>query len=255
LAGAPLYKRGYRQALSASAPLREDAAFCCMRNALQYAKQIDKNYLPETLLIPFSGTGTFSFEYLLSRFNFSSVLFERHYALCDLPFFNEENFNFLLKKAREAVSPVDPDVDFICIDHSENAMSAFLENMKNVQDTFIKQNVSFSEDMFFYKTDDFFRIDLDKMIAGKNIFMPMNPPYGIRIGKNNNSEELYKKIAKRVNELMEITRKSGKKLLGFILCPDEKTWSHFCNTLHNMKTNTYHFTQGGLDIRVCQFFC
>jgi len=254
LAGEPLYKRGYRHVLSASAPLREDAAFCCLDKALHFVKKIDPDYLPETVFIPFSGTGTFAFEYLQSRFKFSPVLFFREYAFVKMPFFNPENFNFLLKKARENFLKADDDIHFICIDHSKNAISSFIENMKNVKNTFLEQEFSVTEKMIEYGEEDFFEMDFRKKITGRHVFMPLNPPYGIRMGRNSHSEDLYKKIANRVNEVAQITQKAGKKLLGFILCPDEKSWSLFCNTIKNVKMETWHFMQGGLDIRVCQFF-
>lgn len=255
LAGEPLYKRGYRQALSASAPLREDAAYCCLSRALKFANQIDANFSPDRVFIPFSGTGTFAFEYLQFHLKFSSVLFSRDYALTKMPFFNRANFDFLLKKASEKIFKMDNDVDFICLDHSQSAMSAFSVNFQIVKKAFEKQNFSFPETNIKQEENDFFKADIDGMISGRNIFMPLNPPYGIRMGKSSRPEDFYKKIATKINEISQVTRQSGKKLLGFILCPDEITWSSFSRTIKNMKTETYHFTQGGLDIRVCQFYC
>lgn len=254
LAGEPLYKRGYRQVLSASAPLREDAAFCCIQRALQFTQKIDINYLPETVFIPFSGTGTFAFEYLQFHFKFSPVLFSRDYALNKLTFYNPENFNFLFKKASEYFLKSNKNINFICIDNSKNAIIALLENMKNIKNYFEKYYFDFSEEMIQCAEEDFFKMDLKKIVA-KNIFMPLNPPYGIRLGKNKNTTDFYKKIADKINEIAQITHPAGKNLAGFILCPDEKSWSEFCKTIKYAQIETYHFTQGGLDIRVCQFFC
>ncbi len=250
LAGEPLYKRGYRDVLPASAPLREDVAFCCLRRAVEFA---DNGHTalspPYTVLVPFSGTGTFVFEYLQYYFKFSPVLFARDYAMQKMSFFREENFNFLLKKAKEHVLSFTDDINFICIDHSKEAMSACLTNMSNIEKVF----KDFSANAIQYYEKDFFNLDFSNIIENKNVFMPLNPPYGIRIGKNMDSVNFYKKIADKVNEILEITLKLEKKLVGFILCPDENTWSKFCKIIKNMKTETYHFTQGGLDIRVCQF--
>lgn len=258
LAGKPLYQRGYRQVLSKSAPLREDAAFCCLARALQFANQIDPNYLPDTLFIPFAGTGTFAFEYIQSHFKFPPVLFARNYALNKLPFFNPENFNFLLKKAKENVSLSNDDLHIICIDNSKNAVFSLLENATSLKKTFEKFHFSFSDEMIECAEEDFFKMDLKKVLSknknSNSIFMPINPPYGIRLGTNKNTLELYKKIANRINEISLIALPMGKKLLGFILCPDENSWSQFSKTLKHTKLQTYHFTQGGLDIRVCQFF-
>lgn len=253
LAGSPLYKRGYRQMLSASAPLREDTAFCCLKRALEFAKKIDDDYMPDTILIPFSGTGTFAFEYLQTHYKFSSALFSRDYALSKMPLFNQKHFNFILKKAGEHFLPADNLIRIINIDYSKNAMSVFLENLKNIKYIFEKNNFNLTDEMVQHHEKDFFKMDLTNIIDNKNsknIFMPLNPPYGIRIGKNMDAIDFYSKIASCVNEIS----KYNKKLLGFILCPDEKTWSHFSNKIKNIPQETYHFTQGGMDIRVCQFY-
>ncbi|HSW93174.1 MAG TPA: hypothetical protein VLJ15_02330 [Gammaproteobacteria bacterium] len=254
LAGDPLYRRGYRERLSASAPLREDAAFCCLMRAIQFANRMDPHFLPDSLFVPFSGTGTFVFEYLQHHFKFSPVLFSRDYALTHMPFFNDAHFNFLLKKAAEKCLKKNVDADFICMDYSKNAMSAFLSNLDNVKNAFQKQGIHFPEDSIRQSEEDFFKADTERIVSGKNIFMPLNPPYGIRMGKTDRPDDFYKKIANKINDISKIISQSGKKCLGFILCPDEKTWSCFLKTIKNMKTETYHFTQGGLDIRVCQFF-
>lgn len=252
LAGEPLYKRGFRHILSASAPLREDIAFCCLERALKFAKQSDNSYVPETFLIPFSGTGTFLFEYIQRIFKFSPILFSRNYALTKMPFYKPEHFNFLVKKAKEYVLPSNELLQCICIDYSNNAMAVLSENLKAFKKFFEEQNLFFPEKFFKLCEEDFFKMDFSNL-AGNNIFMPLNPPYGIRLG-NKNTIELYKKIANKINDLISIIKNSEKRLLGFILCPDENSWSHFMNTLKNMETETYHITQGGLDIRICQFY-
>lgn len=260
LAGEPLYKRGFRQVLSASAPLREDAAFCCLNRALQFAEKHQANFLPDTVFIPFSGTGTFTFEFLQTYINFSPVLFSKKYALNSLPFFNSENFKFLVKKAAENLLPTCEKIRFVCIDNSKKAILAFSENLQNMKTYFAHYNFSLSDEVVHSLEEDFFELDLEKVMTSQktgvvgNLFIPLNPPYGIRFGKTKNTADLYKKIANRMNEISRITKKAGNKIVGFILCPDERSWSVFSQTLKNAQTETYHFTQGGLDIRVCQFF-
>jgi hypothetical protein len=76
----------------------------------------------------------------------------------------------------------------------------------------------------------------------------------MRLGKNADSVVLYKNIAGKINEISKILKAERKSLLGFVLCPNEEVWSAFCRNLSHAEIETYHFTQGGLDIRVCQFF-
>lgn len=264
LAGSPLYKRGYRGTLSASAPLQEDAASCCIQKSLLFAKELNKNFLPNTILIPFSGTGTFAFEYLQSFFNFAPILFEREYALQQMPLFRQEHFNFILKKATENClfnSNINNNhnTHFICIDNSKNANSALVQNATIFKNAVLKHALLFPDKLFSQISDDFIDIDIIKIITAEsknsgNIFIPLNPPYGVRLRKHSNAITLYKNIANKINELSKLTKKEHKNILGFILCPNEDTWSIFCEYLIDFKTETYHFTQGGLDIRVCQFY-
>jgi len=262
LAGNSLYKRGYRGKLSRSAPLREDAAACCIQQSLQFARQFDVKFAPDLVLIPFSGTGTFAFEYLQQYYHFSPALFDRVYALQAMPLFRSEHFNYLLKKANEhcllnlAHAGKSKPFHVLCIDQASDANIALAENLDNFKNA-VKQN------SFILPTDlsintlqeDFLEMDIAKFqIEGKKLFLPLNPPYGIRLGNNADTVNLYQNIAIKINEISKICQKGHKSILGFILCPNEETWLTFMKNLKNSKTDTYHFTQGGIDIRVCQFY-
>lgn len=242
LAGYPLYKRGYREMLSASAPLREDFAACCIQKALDFAKKINPLFSPNKIIIPFSGTGTFAFEYLLNRFHIPPICFEREYAIQQMPFFKKEYFNQIKQKAMEycILNPLDIE----CIDNSLSATEALTNNVKRFNEKLLRHGFS-AVDLTLDKVDFF-----EKSIATNvgDIFMMLNPPYGVRLAKNLDTPHLYKKIAKKINEITDAN------VLGFILCPSEEAWSAFCNTIKTSKIETYHFTQGGLDIRVCQFY-
>lgn len=243
LAGNPLYKRGYRGTLSASAPLREDMAACCIQSVLKW---IGDPFVPDTILIPFSGTGTFAFEYLLYYLNIAPVLLGREYALTYMPFFRKDNFNFLLKKARENCLIKQSMPTVYCIDNSSNANAALLQNCEHFRNAMLKNDSIFPDKILSHQNADFFSFDFKT--NAENILILINPPYGIRLGKNKDINHLYKNIAMKMNEL------SGKNKLGLILCPTKEAWSMFCNTLIGYKIETSHFTQGGMDIRLCQFY-
>jgi len=240
LAGNPLYKRGYRETLSASAPLREDFAACCIQKALDFVKEINPSFSPTKLIIPFSGTGTFAFEYLLNRLQIPLSCFERDYAIEKMPFFKKEYFNQIMQKAKKDFALA---LNIDCIDSSVSANETLTNNIKRFNDRLLAYH--FPVVPIKSHTMDFFNEDIN---AGGDVFMMFNPPYGIRLAKNSDTPQFYKKIAKKINEI------SGANVLGFVLCPSEKTWSSFCNTIKATKIETYHFTQGGLDIRVCQFY-
>lgn len=253
LAGQPLYKRGYRGKLSASAPLREDLAACCIERALAFANQYHQNYVPSTLLIPFSGTGTFAFEYLQNYFQFFPAHVLRGYALEKMPLFKKDHFSFIISQAKEhsAATMMKKNVhnmEIICIDKSIEANTALKDNLSCFINT-VKTD-DFPEVTIIQ--DDFFNINSAEFSG--TIFIPLNPPYGIRLGNETHSIAFYKKIAIKLNEFFATSKKNQKNVLGFVLCPNQETWSAFINNLRLAQTETYHFTQGGLDIRVCQFF-
>lgn len=270
LAGEPLYKRGYRGELSASAPLKEDAAACCIQSALKFALTLKNDFLPNTVIIPFSGTGTFAFEMIQFYFKISPVLFEREYALQKMSFYGKESFNFLVKKAGENCllnKELTNEFRICCIDNSKNANIALFENITHFKKSIAKYNINIQDELFVHDSknhqpffaEDFLTMDITKIISHKskrfgNIFIPLNPPYGIRLNRSADSVDLYKNIARKINEISGFTKREQKNVCGFILCPNEETWSAFVRQLHYLKIETYHFTQGGLDIRVCQFF-
>lgn len=251
LAGDPLYKRGYRGTLSASAPLREDTAACCIRNALQFAKKFNADYSPNTVMIPFSGTGTFAFEYLISYFNFSPVIFDRHYAIQFMPLFRPENFNYLLKKSKEH-TVLDKKIKIDCIDNSDNANHSMLENKEFFRNAVVKNGFIFDPEILSSHCDNFLAMDFKDI--KQDVFVPLNPPYGIRLNSNADTVALYQNIARKLNDLSSSIKPSGNHLAGFILCPSEESWSAFLRNLKYIEMSTYHFNQGGLDVRVCQFY-
>jgi len=259
LAGAPLYKRGYRSVLSNSAPLREDIAASCLQKALQFAGKNNNEFIVDSLWVPFSGTGTFLFEYWMERYQFSPVLFKRNYAIQEMPLFRSENFNYLFKKAREHCLIEKLKLNnFYCMDSSDEANDALLKNINNFRQAVESHQFSWNADDSpeLFHQGDFLKMEMAVPLneLSGNIFMPINPPYGIRIGSSNDTVTLYKQIARQIKKLSEVIKKREGRILGFILCPSEESWSGFCKILSDAKLDTYHITQGGLDIRVAQFY-
>jgi 23S rRNA G2445 N2-methylase RlmL len=272
IAGEPLYKRGFKETLNASAPLREDAAACCIEKCIQFGSKLNSSFLPETFFLPFSGTGTFAFEYLLKSLTISPALLRKQYALQKLPFFRKSNFDFLLKKSAEHFNlsiqeTLKNKSRILCNDSSNKANSVFLKNLTSFNNLMNENKISLPENLFIhsehqnapYFEENFFKLEIEKILLSgddkyQNIFIAMNPPYGLRLNKDSNTINLYKKIANQLNNISKFCKSNNKHILGFILCPNEETWSAFVNQLQNFKSETYHFTQGGKDIRVCQFY-
>lgn len=253
-AGSPLYKRGYRSTISHNAPLREDIAAACIKQAFTFAHTFEPQFIPDTVVIPFSGSGTFAFETLLHTFQLAPALLNRAYAFQKMPLFRKEHFQYLIKKARENVKQSEPtcSLKITCIDQSDQANQSFRANLKQFNEILS----GYQSSQITLHESNFFDLNITTIVPehSGNLFIPLNPPYGIRLGKNRDSVLLYKKIASRLNEIISYSKAHQTRLLGFILCPDEETWSAFCKHLTAPNIMTYHCTQGGLDIRVCQFF-
>lgn len=259
LAGEPLYKRGYKSMLSKSAPLREDIAAACIQHALQFGLKQNAGFVSDILLLPFSGTGTFLIEYLSARYMVSPALFDRAYSLEQMPLFRADTFNHLRKQAKEHCKiSQSASKNYLAIDHAAeaneamcDAIHAFAKAMQEHQLVWSGVNESQCPQLA-----DFLKLDMQKIHAelDGNVFMPMNPPYGIRLCKKNDTVDFYKQIAHQVNAVSEMANSRDKHVLGLILCPSEDAWSAFCKTLKNATMNTYHINQGGLDIRVAEFY-
>lgn len=242
LAGSLLYKRGFRETLSKSAPLREDIAAACMIKSFEFA-----NIIPETILIPFSGTGTFAFEYLQIYYQIAPALLNRSYALQMMPLYRAESFNYLFKKAKEHCSIAKNAPHIICTDTAELANTTFARNLSVFKKIISEYSIPLDEQTVTIKADDFLKMNISAFTT-KSLYLPLNPPYGIRLNQDANSIEFYQQIAEKINQLTKTC-----DVFGFILCPTEQTWSAFTRKLICKKTLTYHMTQGGIDIRVCQF--
>ncbi len=237
LAGQPLYQRSFREIGNSPAPLREDLAQSCILSALDFCKE--ENFQIQNLWIPFGGTGTFIFEYLMKEFNIAPCIFRNSYALQHFNFFNEKNFTFILKKAKnEILIKSTPKIFYE--DYSEEMCGVFKKNFENFKKDFGEISAHILCENFFSKSK--------RPFEDGDCFVALNPPYGVRLHSHLDIVSFYESIAKT---LLNIKK---NRLGGFILCPSEETWSAFSKILSkHAKLSTYHLTQGGLDIRVCLF--
>lgn len=240
LAGNALYQRGFRELGSTHAPLREDIAQTCMREALLLSKGSIEN-----LWIPFGGSGTFLFEYLMKDSNIAPCLLRKSYALEAFSFFNKKNFDFIRSKSLSQVKTSSLKKIIYC-DYNEEASQVFQKNLRSFSEklsTLTLPELQISTENIFSSPAPHFE---------GNIFIPLNPPYGLRLHSKSDIPSLYTKIAKKVLELMQSNAHS--QVVGFILCPSEDSWSAFSKVMKGKaKLSTYHITQGSLDLRVCSF--
>jgi 23S rRNA G2445 N2-methylase RlmL len=235
LCGEPLYKRGYKANLSATAPLPEHQAAACTRWILAGSK----DSLPVTsIFVPFAGSGTFGFEALLVLCGAGPGSFSRLFA-CDLfPGTPPATMKFLRRKLAERLSSAQhPHVLFN--DFNADAISILKENIAG-----FPTNPSFE-----VIEGDFFDLQ-PKFSADGKILILLNPPYGDRLAKASSIIDLYARIGKRMHNL---SREFPDRIIGGCLCPDDFSWRAFLKELNLPSAETRHFTHGGKEMRIVRF--
>ena len=163
-----------------------------------------------------------------------------------------------------------PETRILFSDVNENAL---LDCKENILSFLESSGHIFPEKIFpDPKCFNFFEESIDNLLQPnsrkeaisqelRTVLILLNPPYGSRLAKKSSSVLLYKRVAHQLTNLRErlknrVVPSDTPILLGMCLCPDEKSWSTFLNTLstQGFKHDTMHFSQGGKDIRaVC--FC
>ena len=96
--------------------------------------------------------------------------------------------------------------------------------------------------------DDFFETKTD-FLKDKKILLPLNPPYGIRLGQKQGSVHFYSRLGERLKELAEVCA----AMEGFCLVPDEASYKALRQIIGEMYRKTAHINQGGRHIRALYF--
>jgi 23S rRNA G2445 N2-methylase RlmL len=312
VAGAPLWRRGYRARLHARAPLREDLAQAAIR-AVYIAFPPDLpatgthaiDPRPQTLFVPFSGTGTFLFEWLLCHFAIAPALFERAYDFQSFAAGVPPSVSWLTRRlaamTAERLAASGP-VRARLVDLSREAMEGARESFGRFGDA-AGRVLPVSVDWI---VGDAFEAPWERFLADAegDLFIALNPPYGRRLAarasapggaaestgdaetpgaaaqgrEHRGTAELYRKIGESCEALARAwadraagtntaraalpaangvsllaTGRGAARIRGCILCPSETSWSAFVKATPAFQNRTSHFSQGGIDVRLCVF--
>lgn len=183
LSGLPLHKRGYR-ADGGVAPLRETTAAVLLQEMMWRRKT--------PLHDPFCGSGTIAIEATLYAFNVAPG-FGRRFALENLPFYNAKRAEEI--KAEEA-SKIRTDVE-VRITGSDIDHAAVERAKKNAEYACVTagralKSIGISAHI---QRPDFVQSDFADLEAPyEDGLLLSNPPYGERIGDEEQACELYKKM-------------------------------------------------------------
>ncbi|TGM07083.1 hypothetical protein EHQ76_05675 [Leptospira barantonii] len=242
LGGEPLNQRGSFKSLSKSAPIREDLA----RFLIQRMHKILPN--PDAVFVPFAGTGTLIRESVDSILGIGFPHYSRQYLFQDMKEFPEATWEFLRKKI---LKETNGNSIGIWWNELNSETFEYAENRMNVYQDFLKQSGLSESLRFVHKAGDFFGLSPKEIWESsgkpKRIWMPLNPPYGLRM-ETGSSTGFYKKLGERLKHWWELPC----EISGLILCPDEDSWSVLIRNL-GIKTDTILVTHGGTDLRVVYF--
>ena len=235
LAGDPLYRRGYKAKMVATAPLAEHHAAACVRFALGGFGG-DKPEIGD-VFVPFAGSGTLGFETFIALADGGPGSFRRSFAADVLKCTPTATIEFLRRKlAERLVTATCPRTTFV--EMNQDAMAALRANAEGFP---AKARYEFIE-------SDVFSLQDLKWVSAKPVLVLLNPPYGQRLAKTSDIVNLYRRLGKSV-----ASWSAHHPTFGVCICPDEDTWKEFCRELRGMELSTRHFTHGGEDVRLVRW--
>ncbi|WP_169400724.1 THUMP domain-containing class I SAM-dependent RNA methyltransferase [Desulfobacter curvatus] len=218
MSGTPLYKRGVKEKI-VKAPLRETLAFAILTRLGLSEK--------DTLVDPMCGSGTFSLEGAMMQCALPPGAL-RSFAFETWPGFEEKSIAYARNKLMAAAGacmdtrPLPPisarDLDRTAIDHLKQTCT---------------RHKAFQR--ICPVCDDFFNIKPPPVTNHQGVVV-LNPPYGIRLDRNDDVTVLYKEIGHKLAA-------DFKGWRAGIVCPGRKEFQAL-----NLGLSTMPLFHGGLDL-------
>lgn len=219
LSGLPLHKRGYRVD-GGTAPLRETTAATLLQQTLWRRKT--------PLHDPFCGSGTIAIEATLYAFNVAPG-FGRRFALENLPIYNRQNADRIRQEEAEKIR-TDVEVRITGSDIDEKAVERAKKNAEYacVMAGRALKSIGISTHI---QRPDFIQADFKDLSAPYDEGLILcNPPYGERLGNEEEAAELYRNMDILWQEFPNWN-------LGIITSnPDfQKNFNHQANSIKKIK--------------------
>ena len=219
LSGLPLHKRGYRVD-GGTAPLRETTAAALLQQTLWRRKT--------PLHDPFCGSGTIAIEATLYAFNVAPG-FGRRFALENLPIYNKERADKIRQEEAEKIR-TDVEVRITGSDIDEKAIERAKKNAEYacVMAGRALKSIGISTHI---QRPDFIQADFKDLSAPYDEGLILcNPPYGERLGNEEEAAELYQNMDSLWQEFPNWD-------LGIITSnPDfQKNFNHQANSIKKIK--------------------
>lgn len=183
LSGVPLHKRGYR-ADGGIAPLRETTAAALLQQMMWRRKT--------PLHDPFCGSGTILIEATLYAFNVAPG-FGRRFAMENLPFFNKAQVELIKQQEAEKIR-TDVEVRITGSDIDEKAVERAKKNAEYACVTAGRalKSIGISKHI---QRPDFIQSDFKDLTSPYETGLILcNPPYGERLGNEQEALKLYEQM-------------------------------------------------------------
>jgi 23S rRNA G2445 N2-methylase RlmL len=252
-----LHKRGWRALTGTPATLREDLASAVLKRLVAF----EPRALQATqVVVPFAGSGTLGVEAWHSLFGLPSSIWNSARADFEpqiprawkyLAHPTDAAQNWWDKRINRAATEAKlPELTFI--ENNRKQFHELEQNLENV--TEILEDFGLQLPKISALLKDVFQAPNTEIIKPDSItLMPLHPPYGLRLSQETDVEKLFSDLGLKVREWSLEAREAGGALIGFCLCPSDVLWRSFRNGLGDIEFDTSHVTQGGLDVRVCNF--
>ncbi len=242
VAGKPLHHRGYKQSLQGVASVKEDIAASAILASLAFYREARADaFVPDAVWVPFAGSGTLGFEALLQFGSLPPSLFFGPLSADSWPCSPKATVAHV-RKAQLALARPTPLLEFG--DTDQDQVAALKENIAAFDATLVRAGLAPGKASLTLAD----ALDGPRTPAAvrRRLFVPLNPPYGERLGSRESVADLLKHLAKRLSTL-------EGDVLGFVFVPTEAVADRFAEALKPWKVATRSFNHGGRNVYQVSF--
>ncbi len=243
----PLYHRHYKTQLRHRAPLQEHLAASALQWFFQLPQQ--KTWLPDLVYVPFAGSGTLWVETLLYRDHIPLNNWRSELGLEVWPAFPAASWGTLQKRLQALSTINSSSCPSLLLDLDPELVEQLKLQVHRIQS---EGQLCFPQLSVTVQAGDFFERPWPE--SSVQPFIPINPPYGIRLEHAAADGESAKKFYVRLCQHLRsgLARFPGAR--GFVLVPDGDAYAGARESLGSEYTlGMQSFSQGGQHIRCLAF--
>lgn len=237
LTAEPLFHRNYKVDQSHPAPLQEHLAAAAIRWA---RKESDATPCPDLIYVPFAGSGTLLVESYLAL---QGRTLRNSFSIIEsLPEFPAQTWTFLRNRLTEMAQEQDCNPPLRGVEWDDAGFAALERNRDHASQLLPKPWTCevVKKDIFQDRPPE----------SAKTFWIPLNPPYGLRLGDEESAAKLYERIGRWLKDAFQ----PDHERCGFILVPDSRSFHAFEKGVGSQAIRGIHsFMQGGMHIRCVSF--